>query len=150
MIERLQNMLIFLNNQDYLDIFIYIFIIYMLIIGWKRGSLLIAFYIFSFLVAVFLSFKYSFSIGIYISSWLSSNRQISQIFAGVIIFIAVLTGSSLINSFISSKQSVFEFYFLILHSSDNKNSFSWSSSTGSNPGFMEIPSGEALKDGVTR
>ena len=116
MIERLQNLLIFLNNQDYLDIFIYIFIIYMLIIGWKRGSLLIIFYIFSFLIAVFLSFKYSFSIGTYISSWLSSNRQISQIFAGVIIFTAVLTGSSLINSFISSKQSSNDFGNKILGS----------------------------------
>ncbi len=104
MTEILENTLVFLNNQDYLEIFIYIFIFYMLIIGWKKGSLLVIFYTFSFLIAVFLSFKYSFSIGIYISSWLSSNRQISQIFGGVIIFIAVLVASSLFHSFIIRKK----------------------------------------------
>ena len=44
MIEVLENTLVFLNNQDYLEIFIYIFIIYMLIVGWKKGSLLLTFF----------------------------------------------------------------------------------------------------------
>ena len=92
--EILENALIFLNNQDYIDIFIYIFIIYLIIYGWRKGSSLIIFYIISFLVSIFLSFKYSFSIGVYISGWLNSNQQISQIFAGLLIFVAAITVSS--------------------------------------------------------
>jgi len=81
MTERLENILIFLNNQDYIDIFIYIFIIYFIIFGWKNGSSLIIFYVASLMFSIFISFKYSFSIGIYMSGWLNSNQQISQIFA---------------------------------------------------------------------
>ena len=86
MTELLENILVFLNNQDYLDILIYIFIFYLIVLGWKKGSLLIVFYIVGLLVSIFLSFKYSFFIGDYIGSWLSSNQQVSQIFAGLIIF----------------------------------------------------------------
>ena len=109
MTQLLENMLIFLNNQDYLDIFIYIFIFYLVIFGWRRGSPLIIFYIISFLVSIFLSFKYSFSIGVYISGWLNSNQQISQIFAGIIIFIAAITASSIIQNIIISKKSDTDF-----------------------------------------
>ena len=105
MTELLENTLIFLNNQEYLDIFVYIFIFYMIILGWRKGSSLIIFYIVSFLVSVFLSFKYSFSIGVYVSGWLNSNQQISQIFAGLIIFIAVITSSSVIQNLIISEKN---------------------------------------------
>ena len=109
MTELLENTLIFLNNQEYLDIFIYIFIFYMIILGWRKGSSLIIFYIISFLISIFLSFKYSFSIGVYVSGWLNSNQQISQIFAGLIIFIAVITSSSLIQNLIISKKTDTDF-----------------------------------------
>ena len=101
MTELLENILIFLNNQDYLDILIYIFIVYLIVIGWKKGSLLIVFYIFGLLVSIFLSFKYSFFVGDYIRSWLNSNQQVSQIFAGLIIFISSITIFSLIQNMIS-------------------------------------------------
>ena len=101
MTEILENTLIFLNNQDYFDVLIYIFIAYFLFFGWRKGSAPIMFYIFSFLISIFLSFKYSFAIGIYISTWLSSSRQISEVFAGIIIFIAGITIFSLIQNFIN-------------------------------------------------
>ena len=109
MTEILENILIFLNNQDYVDIFVYIFIIYLFIFGWRKGSSLVIFYIFSFLISIFLSFKYSFSIGVYISGWLNSNQQVSQIFAGLIIFIAVLTAASLIQNVIKVNKNNIEF-----------------------------------------
>ena len=114
--QILENTLIFLNNQDYIDIFIYIFIIYLIISGWRKGSSLIIFYIFSFLVSIFCSFKYSFSIGVYISGWLNSNQQISQIFAGVIIFVAAITIASLIQNVFISKKNDIEFGSKILGS----------------------------------
>ena len=101
MTELLENILVFLNNQDYLDILIYIFIFYLIVLGWKKGSLLIVFYIVGLLVSIFLSFKYSFFIGDYIGSWLSSNQQVSQIFAGLIIFTSSITIFSLIQNMIS-------------------------------------------------
>ena len=109
MTELLENMLIFLNRQDYIDIFIYIFIVYLITFGWRKGASLIIFYIFSFLVSIFCSFKYSFSIGVYISGWLNSNQQISQIFAGVIIFVAAITAASIIQNVIRSNKNNTEF-----------------------------------------
>ena len=116
MTEILENMLIFLNRQDYVDIFIYIFIFYLIIFGWRKGSSLIIFYIFSFLISIFFSFKYSFSIGVYISGWLNSNQQISQIFSGVIIFIASITAASLIQNVTITKKNDGEFGSKILGS----------------------------------
>ena len=116
MTEILENMLIFLNRQDYVDIFIYIFIVYLIIFGWRKGSSLIIFYIFSFLISIFLSFEYSFSIGVYISGWLNSNQQISQIFSGIIIFIASITAASLIQNVTITKKNDGEFGSKILGS----------------------------------
>jgi len=116
MTEILENMLIFLNRQDYVDIFIYIFIFYLIIFGWRKGSSLIIFYIFSFLISIFFSFKYSFSIGVYISGWLNSNQQISQIFSGIIIFIASITAASLIQNVTITKKNDGEFGSKILGS----------------------------------
>ena len=100
MVENIENTLIFLNNLDYLDIFIYIFIIYLLYFGWKKGGVLLIYYLIIFLISIYLSFSYSFEIGIYISSWLNSNQQTSQIFAGVIIFISILTVGSFFQTLI--------------------------------------------------
>ena len=116
MTEILENMLVFLNRQDYVDIFIYIFIFYLFIFGWRKGSSLIIFYIFSFLISIFFSFKYSFSIGVYISGWLNSNQQISQIFSGIIIFIASITAASLIQNVTITKKNDGEFGSKILGS----------------------------------
>jgi len=116
MTELLENTLVFLNNQDYLNIFIYIFVIYLIIYGWRRGSSIIIFYIVSFLISIFISFKYSFSIGVYISGWLNSNQQISQIFAGIIIFVATITASSLIQNIIMPTKNVTEFGSKVLGS----------------------------------
>ena len=116
MTEILENMLIFLNRQDYIDIFIYIFIVYLITFGWRKGASLIIFYIFSFLVSIFCSFKYSFSIGVYISGWLNSNQQISQIFSGIIIFIASITAASLIQNVRITKKNDQEFGSKILGS----------------------------------
>jgi len=100
MVENLENLLTFLNNLDYLDIFIYIFIVYLIYFGWKKGSVLIIYYLIAFLISIYLSFTYSFSIGEYISGWLNSNQQTSQIFAGVAIFITILTLSSIFQNLI--------------------------------------------------
>ena len=105
MLENIENLLVFLNNLDYLDIFIYLFIIYLIYFGWKRGSVLIIYYLVTFLISIYLSFTYSFTIGEYISSWLNSNQLTSQIFAGVTIFISVLTLSSLFQAIIYRQDS---------------------------------------------
>ncbi len=102
MTEILENILNTLNNQEYVDILLYLFIFYFLYFGWKNGSILIVFYISALLVAIFSSFRYSDQVGSYISSWLNSGRQLSELFAGVVIFIGVITVSSLIQNIIQS------------------------------------------------
>ena len=86
MSEIIENLLIDLSNQQYLDIFMYVFMLYFLYLGWKKGAVFQIFYLFSLLIAVSLSFRYSDEIGAYISSWLNSNLQLSEVFAGIIIF----------------------------------------------------------------
>ena len=94
MTEILENILNTLNNQEYVDILLYLFIFYFLYFGWKNGSIMVIFYISALLVAIFSSFRYSDQVGLYISSWLNSGRQLSELFAGVIIFIGVITIAS--------------------------------------------------------
>ena len=65
--EVIENLLIELSNQQYLDIFLYLFMIYFLILGWKKGAIFQFFYLFALLIAVALSFRYSNQIGSYIS-----------------------------------------------------------------------------------
>ena len=72
MSEIIENLLIDLSNQQYLDVFMYIFMLYFLYLGWKKGAVFQIFYLFSLLIAVSLSFRYSDEIGAYISSWLNS------------------------------------------------------------------------------
>ena len=105
MVENIENLLSFLNNLDYLDIFIYIFIIYLIYFGWKRGAVIVIYYLLAFLISIYLSFSYSFSIGKYVSSWLNSSQQTSQIFAGVAIFITILTVSSIFQNLIYKENS---------------------------------------------
>ena len=105
MVENIENLLTFLNSLDYLDIFIYLFITYLIYFGWKSGAVLIIYYTIAFLISIYLSFSYSFSIGEYISSWLNSSQQTSQIFAGVAIFITILTVSSIFQNLIYRENS---------------------------------------------
>ena len=102
MTEILENILNTLNNQEYVDILLYLFIFYFLYFGWKNGSIMVIFYISALLLAIFSSFRYSEQVGTYISNWLNSGRQLSELFAGVIIFIGVITISSLIQNIILS------------------------------------------------
>ena len=105
MVDNIENLSTFLNSLDYLDIFIYLFITYLIYFGWKRGAVLIIYYTIAFLISIYLSFSYSFSIGEYISSWLNSSQQTSQIFAGVAIFITILTVSSIFQNLIYKENS---------------------------------------------
>lgn len=102
MSEILENILNILNNQEYVDILLYLIIFYFLYFGWKNGSIMVIFYISALLLAIFSSFRYSDQVGLYISNWLNSGRQLSELFAGVIIFIGVITVASLIQSIILS------------------------------------------------
>jgi uncharacterized protein YkwD len=102
MSEIIENLLIDLSNQQYLDIFIYIFMIFFLYLGWKKGALFQIFYLFSLLIAVSISFRYSDEIGTYISSWLNSNLQLSEVFGGIIIFVAILTLASFLHNLLNN------------------------------------------------
>ena len=102
MTEILENILNTLNNQEYVDILLYLFIFYFIYFGWKNGSIMIVFYISALLLAIFSSFRYSSDVGSYISSWLNSGRQLSELFAGVVIFTAIITIASLIQNIILS------------------------------------------------
>ena len=103
MTEIIENLLIDLANQQYLDIFMYFFMIYFLYLGWKKGAVFQIFYLFSLLIGVSLSFRYSDEIGTYISSWLNSNLQLSEVFGGIIIFVAILTLASFIQNLLTNR-----------------------------------------------
>ena len=62
MTEIIENLLIDLSNQQYLDIFLYLFMLYFLILGWKKGAIFQFFYLFTLLIAVALSFRYSYKL----------------------------------------------------------------------------------------
>ena len=105
MVENIENLLSFLNSLKYLDIFIYLFITYLIYFGWKRGAAFIIYYTTVFLISIYLSFSYAFSVGEYISSWLNSSHQTSQILAGVGIFLTILTVSSIFQNLIYKENS---------------------------------------------
>jgi len=102
MSEIIENLLINLSNQQYLDIFMYVFMLYFIYLGWKKGAIFQIFYLFSLLIAVSISFRYSDEIGTYISSWLNSNLQLSEVFGGVIIFVAILTLASFLHNLLNN------------------------------------------------
>ena len=103
MSEIIENLLINLSNQQYLDLFLYLFMVYFLILGWKKGAIFQLFYLFTLLIAVALIFRYSYQIGAYISGWLNSNLQLSEVFGGSLIFVAILLIASYIHNLLSSR-----------------------------------------------
>ena len=102
--NAIETLLLSLRNIEYIELFVYIFIVFFVINGWKKGFLLQFFYLMVLLISNALSFRYSDQVGSYISSWFNSNIQLSEIFGGVLIFITVLTVSSFFQNFLANNQ----------------------------------------------
>ena len=102
--NAIETLLLSLRNVEYIELFVYIFIVFFVINGWKKGFLLQFFYLMVLLISIALSFRYSDQVGSYISSWFNSNIQLSEIFGGVLIFITVLTVSSFFQNFLANNQ----------------------------------------------
>ena len=102
--NAIETLLLSLRNIEYIELFVYIFIVFFVINGWKKGFLLQFFYLMVLLISISLSFRYSDQVGSYISSWFNSNIQLSEIFGGVLIFITVLTVSSFFHNFFANNQ----------------------------------------------
>ena len=102
--NAIETLLLSLRNIEYIELFVYIFIVFFVINGWKKGFLLQFFYLMVLLISIALSFRYSDQVGSYISSWFNSNIQLSEIFGGVLIFITVLTMSSFFQNFLANNQ----------------------------------------------
>jgi len=102
--NAIETLLLSLRNIQYIELFVYTFIIFFIIHGWRKGFLLQFFYLIILLVSISLSFRYSYQVGSYINSWFNSNIQNSEIFGGLLIFISVLTISSFIPNFIVNNQ----------------------------------------------
>lgn len=102
--NAIETLLLSLRNIEYIELFVYIFIVFFVINGWNKGFLLQFFYLMVLLISIALSFRYSDQVGSYISSWFNSNIQLSEIFGGVLIFITVLTVSSFFQNFLANNQ----------------------------------------------
>ena len=102
--NAIETLLLSLRNIEYIELFVYIFIVFFVINGWKRGFFLQFFYLMVLLISISLSFRYSDQVGSYISSWFNSNIQLSEIFGGVLIFITVLTVSSFFQNFLANNK----------------------------------------------
>ena len=102
--NAIETLLLSLRNIEYIELFVYIFIVFFVIYGWKKGFLLQFFYLMVLLISIALSFRYSDQVGSYISSWFNSNIQLSEIFGGVLIFITVLTVSSFFQNFLANNK----------------------------------------------
>ena len=102
--NAIETLLLSLRNIEYIELFVYIFIVFFVINGWKKGFLLQFFYLMVLLISISLSFRYSDQVGSYISSWFNSNIQLSEIFGGVLIFITVLTVSSFFQNFLANNK----------------------------------------------
>ena len=102
--NAIETLLLSLRNIEYIELFVYIFIVFFVINGWKIGFLLQFFYLMVLLISIALSFRYSDQVGSYISSWFNSNIQLSEIFGGVLIFITVLTVSSFFQNFLANNK----------------------------------------------
>jgi len=105
MSEIIENLLIDLSNQQYLDIFMYVFMLYFLYLGLKKGAVFQIFYLLALIIAVSISFRYSDEIGTYISGWLNSNLLWSEILGGLIIFIAIMLIFSYIHNEMNKRVS---------------------------------------------
>ena len=103
--NAIETLLLSLRNIEYIELFVYIFIVFFVINGWKKGFLLQFFYLMVLLISIALSFRYSDQVGSYISSWFNSNIQLSEIFGGVLIFITVLTVSSFFQNFLANNKT---------------------------------------------
>ena len=102
--NAIETLLLSLRNIEYIELFVYIFIVFFVINGWKKGFLLQFFYLMVLLISIALSFRYSDQVGSYISSWFNSNIQFSEIFGGILIFITVLTVSSFFQNFLANNK----------------------------------------------
>ena len=102
--NAIETLLLSLRNIEYIELFVYIFIVFFVINGWKKGFPLQFFYLMVLLISISLSFRYSDQVGSYISSWFNSNIQLSEIFGGVLIFITVLTVSSFFQNFLANNK----------------------------------------------
>ncbi len=102
--NAIETLLLSLRNIEYIELFVYIFIVFFVINGWKKGFFLQFFYLMVLLISIALSFRYSDQVGTYISSWFNSNIQLSEIFGGVLIFITVLTVSSFFQNFLANNK----------------------------------------------
>ena len=102
--NAIETLLLSLRDIQYIELFVYIFIVFFVINGWKKGFLLQFFYLMVLLISIALSFRYSDQVGSYISSWFNSNIQLSEIFGGVLIFITVLTVSSFFQNFLANNK----------------------------------------------
>ena len=102
--NAIETLLLSLRNIEYIELFVYIFIVFFVINGWKKGFPLQFFYLMVLLISISLSFRYSDQVGSYISSWFNSNIQLYEIFCGVLIFITVLTVSSFFQNFLANNQ----------------------------------------------
>ena len=102
--NAIETLLLSLRNIEYIELFVYIFIVFFVINGWRKGFLLHFFYLMVLLISIALSFRYSDQVGSYISSWFNSNIQLSEIFGGVLIFITVLTVSSFFQNFLANNK----------------------------------------------
>jgi len=102
--NAIETLLLSLRNIEYIELFVYIFIVFFVINGWKKGFPLQFFYLMVLLISIALSFRYSDQVGSYISSWFNSNIQLSEIFGGVLIFITVLTVSSFFQNFLANNK----------------------------------------------
>ncbi len=100
----IEKLLVFLRGQNYIDVFLYIAIFYVIVKGWKRGFLINFYYLTTLIVGISFSFRYSDFVGIFIQGWLNSKNQVSEIIAGTVIFLGVITASSILISIFSSKE----------------------------------------------
>ena len=99
----IENLLVLLRNQNYLDILLYFALLFGIIKGWKTGSFINFFYLTTLISGIGLGFRYSDYVGNFVQGWLNSEKQVSEIIAGVVIFLGVLTLSSIIISILPNK-----------------------------------------------
>ena len=99
----IEEILVFLRNQNYLDVALYVVFIYALLSGWRKGSFINIYYLLTLALGIGLGFRYSNFLGLLIQTWLNSETQISKIIAGVIIILGVSTASSVLLSILPSR-----------------------------------------------
>lgn len=99
----IENLLILLRNQNYLDVLLYSLLLYGIINGWRRGSFINFFYLITLVLGIGLGYRYSDYVGNFVQGWLNSEKQVSEIIAGTVILLGVLTFASIIISILPNK-----------------------------------------------